>query len=90
LALGTEYFASIIQFNSGRTTGATVCEGCSQPVCLTLERVEISHGTDPNWIETVLTGSSSVTWQGSGDNPPPCGATATCKETWGGIKSLYR
>jgi len=90
LVPGTEYLANVIQIRSTKTTGAGACEGCSQTVCLELERVivaepQLSIELRPNGISW----PSGVSWHDSQ------GATCfsvipTRKATWGGIKSLYR
>lgn len=86
LNAGQEYMATAIQIRSTRTD---VCSGCAAPVCLTLQRVAVY---DVSGLVVELTGPAVATWQGGTIDDPTseCRPVRTRKETWGGIKSLYR
>jgi len=88
---GRKYAAGAVQIRSNRTVGTSgVCSGCIEPICLTLVEVQVfSFGSGPS---PVLTGSSSVTWQGGliDDPTSECAPVGNRRQTWGAVKSLYR
>jgi len=85
---GTEYTAMVVRINNMRTV-ATTCTGCQDPVCLTLNEVDlltVSSGdlrlANPLAHDCPSAPGTWVTWQG--------GPTPTINRTWGQIKTLYR
>jgi len=89
-----EYSTMALSVNELATVGTGSCEGCSTPVCLVYNSVNIT--TSGNLNNTLLTqeaspGSNICTWQGGaiGGNGCP-GATPTRNATWGSVKALYR
>jgi hypothetical protein len=90
LTPGQTYAAGAIQIRSNKAVGTDVCSGCTEPVCLTLVSLQVfSYDNGPS---PILTGSSSVTWQGGKIDDPTsaCSPVGTRRETWGAVKSLYR
>jgi hypothetical protein len=72
------------------TEDHSVCQGCCQPVLITLVRVELdqeagSPGGDVNYFTTPAT-RNYVWWQQNGCN----GAVPVRKSSWGAIKATYR
>jgi hypothetical protein len=99
LAAGQEYFAFNLTINNLKTVGTGSCAGCSTPVCIVFNSINM---TTPILLNNVkLSGPSNGTdadfamWQGGAGvvvgGTPGCGAaTPTKNATWGAVKSLYR
>jgi hypothetical protein len=95
----TEYFSFNAVVNSAKTVGTGACAGCTTPVCIVFNSLNLTTPVAAN--NRKLTGptngtdSNFCTWQGGG-NPTSSrgsgcpGATPTRSTTWGSVKSLYR
>jgi hypothetical protein len=99
LAAGTEYFSFALSITNIKTVGSGACGGCSDPVCIVFNSVNMTTPILANNVK--LTGPSNgfdsdfCTYQGGGgvivDGVPGCGAaTPTRNTTWGAVKALYR
>ena len=99
LVAGQEYYSFSVVINSARTVGTDSCNGCTVPVCLVFSSLKVKTPIAAN--DRTLTGATNgtdsfyATWQGGGVPMTPRGtgcpaATPTRKETWSGVKSLYR
>ena len=101
---GQEYFSFNILINHLKTVGAGSCAGCTDPVCIVFNSINLTTPILANNIK--LTGASNgtdgnyCTWQGGAGvvvNPYPGGAggsgcpqaTPTRNATWGQVKALY-
>jgi len=90
LVAATEYFSCNVTINNLKTVGTGACAGCTEPVCVVLNSINV---TTPVLANNVLIGNASsagsniVTWQGAGPN---CQLVPTKNKTWGEVKSLYR
>lgn len=84
----TEYFSLNIVINNQKTTGAGNCLGCSDPVCIVLNSINITQpvGVGDFLVSDAAT-SRAITWQGTG---PDCNTVPTQNRTWGAVKALYR
>ena len=76
-----------------RTTGTSLCPGCSVPACLVLNSILIRRQPGASLEEVLLgvaesPGSTMVTWQG--DDVANCLAVPARRTTWGAVKALYR
>jgi len=85
---GTEYTAMVIRINNAKTLGAG-CTGCQDPVCLTLNEVDLVTNlsgdvamSNPLPYSCPAAPGTFVTRQA---NPTP-----TLNRTWGQVKTLYR
>ena len=94
---GVEYFSFNVTIDHAKTIGDGACEGCSIPVCLVLNSIEVVDRTNHSRKLTTPTapGSNFVTWQGGGvpivGGASGCpAATAAHRSTWGDVKTLYR
>ncbi len=90
LVANTEYFSCNVNINSFKTVGSPACAGCSEPVCVVLNSINVATATAANNIflgNASAAGSNIVTWQGVGPN---CLLVPTRNTTWGAVKSLYR
>jgi len=83
-----EYFAFNCLINNQKTVGTGLCAGCSTPVCIVLNSINVVPGTNPGHLIATGTtaGSNFATWQGSGPN---CALVPTKNVSWGTVKSLY-
>lgn len=92
---GRTYAAFKLMVNHQRTSGAGSCEGCSTPVCITLESMTLGQPNKNGLKSVVLTQGISgmggaanvVTWQ---NGTPRCGAGAARPSTWYDLKKRYR
>ena len=94
-----EYFAQKLAIDHAKTVGTGACAGCTTPVCIVLQSVNM---TTPNFAnDRWLTGpanqtdSDYATWQGGLGVGSPLGtgcpaATPTRRRSWGEVKALYR
>lgn len=90
LAPGTEYVANVIQIRSTKTSGPGACDGCSQLVCIELDRVHVAQVDFAVTLQSMPgTTPTRVSW---GNDPYGyCfGVVGARKQTWGAVKSLYR
>ena len=95
---GVENFDFNLVINNGRTVGTGSCGGCSTPVCIVLNSINVvaQDNVEHRFLSTpTVPGSNAVTWQGGGGvvvgpNVGCPAATATQRSTWGSVKSLYR
>ncbi|SRR6266487_1273323 len=93
LTPGTEYYAFKCTITHAKTVGTGACAGCTDPVCLVLNRIHVIQptGTDggsPNIFDPPAGGNRAITWQGG--TGVDCNLVPTRNKTWGQIKSLYR
>ena len=95
---GQTYYDFTINISNIKTVGDGSCNGCTVPVCIVLNSINVV--AKDNVEHRFLSGAASpvsnfVTWQGGG-NPVGGGtigcpaATATRTSSWGSVKSLYR
>jgi len=84
LPAGVEYFGFTVTINMARTVGAGACGGCSTPVTIVLNKINLISGG----LLTTPLDNQCLRWQAGGVTP--CSATPTRSSTWGQIKSLYR
>jgi hypothetical protein len=98
LSGGQPYYDFTINISNIKTVGDGSCNGCTVPVCIVLNSINVVAKN--NVEHRFLTGPTSpasnyVTWQGGG-NPVGGGtigcpaATATRNSSWGSVKALYR
>ncbi len=92
LQIATEYEAGTIGLHTSHTVAGSPgpCAGCSTPVCIVLNSMNIVPGVDPGRRVTNPSAgfSNRVTWQGgAGAN---CAAVPVKNATWGHVKALYR
>ena len=90
LLANTEYFSCNVTINNLKTVGATACAGCSLPMCVVFNSLNVTTvgGANDTFIGAAASaGSNIVTWQGAGPN---CQAVPTRNVTWGAVKALYR
>jgi hypothetical protein len=84
----SEYFAFNLLVNNSKTVGTGACAGCTTPVCIVLNSINVVPG--PNAGQFISSGTSAnsniATWQGVG---PSCTLVPTKNATWGQVKSLY-
>ena len=96
---GQEYFSFNLTINNTKSVGTGSCAGCSDPVCIVFNSINLTTPVLQNNV--LLTGPSNstdadfCTWQGGAGvvvgGTPGCGAaTPTQNKTWGAVKALYR
>jgi len=83
---GVEYYGFTVTISFAKTVGAGACGGCSTPVTIVLNRVNVV-GSNFFSLTTSLD-NQCLRWQAGGVTP--CSATPTRSSTWGMLKSLYR
>ena len=86
-----EYYAFKVNLQRAKSTGVGSCAGCSTPVCVVLNSIQLFQPPDAaNDPEiTAVANSNFVTWQSS--SIPNCPAsTGVETRSWGQVKSLYR
>ena len=92
-----EMFAFNASLSMAKTTGTGLCAGCTTPVCIVLNSINVVPGTAAS---TFLggpangVGSNVALWQGGAGVSSTLGngcpaATPTKNTTWGSVKSLY-
>ena len=81
---GVEYYAFTVTIDMTKTVGPGACGGCSTPVTIVLNRINLIGGGP---LTTPLN-NQCLRWQAGGVTP--CSATPTRSGTWGQIKALYR
>jgi hypothetical protein len=89
---GRTYAGFRLMINHSRSHGPAACEGCSQPVCITVEQMVL---TNPEKKPIALTdgiagmggAANVVTWQGG---TPNCGAGAAKPSTWSELKRRFK
>jgi hypothetical protein len=98
LSAGQEYFAQKLTIDHANTVGTGACVGCTTPVCIVLQSVNM---TTPNivndrWLSGPAnqTDSDYATWQGGVGVTSPLGsgcpgATPAKQRTWSEVKALY-
>ena len=88
LLASQEYFAFNALINNSKSVGASACAGCTTPVCIVLNSVNVVAGTVSNDFigAGTLANSNIATWQGVG---PDCSLVPTKNATWGQVKALY-
>ena len=98
LSGGVEYFNFNLIVNNIETVGTGNCAGCSVPVCIVLNSINVVAGPYPDsrfLSAPAFPGSNFVTWQGGGGiavgGVTGCpAATPVQRSTWGSVKTLYR
>ena len=96
---GQEYFSFNLTINNTKSVGTGNCAGCSDPVCIVFNSINLTTPVLANNI--FITGPSNgtdanfCTWQGGAGVSTPGGsgcpqATPTHNKTWSQVKSLYR
>jgi len=91
-APGTQYFACNLVISNAKTVPQTNCSGCSTPVCIVLNSIQVTAGGGvlDETIGNALT-RNYATWQGGAIGGSGCPAAVPAKNTtWGAVKSLYR
>jgi hypothetical protein len=73
--------------SSIRTVGSPSCAGCSTPVCIVLNSINLTVVGNTNNRLVSGGANNQVTWQGTGAD---CNAVPVRNKTWGAVKSLYR
>lgn len=64
---GTEYFAGQLGILHLKTTSESSCAGCSEPVCIGLNTITLTHAsptTSTHLTDESFPGSSYISWQG--------------------------
>jgi hypothetical protein len=102
IAGGRQYAAFRMMINHSRSSGPGACEGCTTPVCISLDFMKLttpSDDPDKNKVARthdvdLTTGISGmggaanvVLWQGG---TPTCGAGAAKPSTWSELKRRYK
>jgi len=95
---GQEYFSFNVTINHTKTVGPGACAGCSTPVCIVLESINVTTTSYTHLTQGPTNGIDNdwVTWQGGGGivgigGQTGCpAATPTVLHTWGEVKALYR
>lgn len=91
LDAGTAYYPGVMRLSYTKSTGADACAGCTTPVCLVLNSMNLLRhpGASVQTLEYVpeLGDPNQVSWQGAGGD---CQLVPARNRTWGAIKSLYR
>lgn len=87
LTEGTEYYSFRMNISNAKTTGAGLCDGCLDPVCLVLNQVRITQPVGVGDFDVTAQGTrNTITWQGG----ISCTTVPVKNKTWGQIKNLYR
>ena len=98
VSVGRSYAAVKMFINHKRSSGPGSCAGCSTPMCITLESMELGQlknpGSETGHEKVILTDARSglggagnvVTWQGG---TPKCGAGAPKASTWSNLKRQF-
>lgn len=90
LVMNQEYFSTNITINNTKTVGTGACAGCTEPVCIVFNSINITRPVGVGDLKignAASAGSNICTWQGSGPN---CLSVPVRNVTWGSVKSLYR
>ena len=98
LVSATEYFSFNVTISNAKTVGTGNCVGCSDPVCIVFNSINLTTPILANNIK--LTGPSNgsdsnyCTWQGglgvvTGGGSGCPAATPTKNATWSQVKSMY-
>ena len=84
-----EYFAFNANINNAKSVGTGNCAGCSTPVCIVLNSINVVAGAATHDLVSggaTAADSDKATWQGVG---PSCALVPTKNATWGQVKALY-
>ena len=68
LAANTDYFAFNVILSNAKTTGTGSCAGCSEPICIAVNNVQVYPGVNPSLqLTTPAYGAKSevISWQPS-------------------------
>ena len=98
---GRTYAAFKLIINHQKSSGASACEGCDTPVCITLDAIRLTQPgrkstsvNNPEVYSLLTDGISGmggqsqvVTWQGGTSN---CGAGLSKPATWSELKARFR
>ena len=96
LVTDQEYFAFQFNLNHAKTTGTGACGGCTTPMCLLLQKIDVVTPTTHQALSTWWMSPDDLfaTWQGGAGVTTTLGsgcplATPTRNATWSGVKALY-
>ena len=83
-----EYFAFNAAITNVKSVGTGSCAGCTTPVCVVLNSINVVPGTNAGQLigNGTAANSNFATWQGVG---PSCSLVPTKNATWGSVKALY-
>lgn len=87
----TETYAFKVNITRTKTTGTGSCPGCTEPVCIVLNEIQLFQPLEENFDPkiTMAADRNFATWQGA--SVPGCPlSTPTRNSSWGQVKSLYR
>ena len=97
LTTDQEYFAFQYNINHAKTTGTGACGGCTTPMCIVLQKIDVVTPTSHQALSTWWMSPDALyaTWQGGSGVTTFLGtgcpaATPTRNATWSGVKALYR
>jgi hypothetical protein len=87
-----EYYYFKVTLLGAKSTGTGSCAGCTDGMCIVFTQLKL---TEPlgvgDYTITAPLAHQYVTWQAGGTLAGLCpAATPTSKQTWGGVKALYR
>lgn len=85
---GQEYFAFALDVDHQKTTGPDACAGCALPACIVLNGIELYRPGGTRVSITNPDQSYMLNWQSMVPNCPFI--VPARRQTWGGIKALYR
>jgi hypothetical protein len=84
---GTQYYAARVNISNAKTVGAGSCGSCGVPACISLVQITLDRVSSNEPISAIRD-RAFVTWQGG--NAGGCFIVPVVRQTWGGIKTLYR
>jgi hypothetical protein len=86
----SEYYAFEVLIRNGLTTGSGSCGGCLTPACMSLDYIRLDQPFGVgDWILSNPINRSTVDWQAAAVGQ--CSTIVPARrQSWGGIKSLYR
>ena len=90
----TEMSLCVLEISHVKSTGIGSCSGCSTPVCIVFNSLQVFRPYPPYDLHAYVTNPlerNFVTWQGGATGMGICpAATPARNSTWGSLKSLYR
>ncbi len=88
---GNPYYAGVVRLTHARSSGPNACAGCTVPVCLVLNSIQLLRlsGASVEEVQVVPSGGTGnwASWQSATAN---CNLVPVRNRTWGAIKSSYR
>jgi hypothetical protein len=93
LAAGTHYFAARLLITNDHTTGPGACPGCGAPLCIYVERLDLTSAGDVSHAEGL--GDNGIGWNCGALGEYGCYVDNLCvtgarNRTWGMLKAFYR